>query len=280
MKFCLEDGTLLQPATIVSDPNATLVLPVAHRGAAPPTAHSAQRPTQIDRPLLTQTDQVVSPSFQSAPARKSPLPWILGIAVVLGASGIVIALILVRALLPTNRPADQAVTATSSPTPVGPMTAQSPASTPPDTSEFPRQASANSSPSRPQANKATAETTPTQPATQKATPTPKPASTTETATGAKQRTTIQGGVMNGKAVHLVQPVYPQIAKQAHASGTVIVQVLIDEQGNVISAHALSGHPLLQAPALAAARGSKFEATTLSGQPVRVTGVIHYNFVAQ
>jgi protein TonB len=91
---------------------------------------------------------------------------------------------------------------------------------------------------------------------------------------------ISGGVLNGKAVHLVTPPYPAIARSAHAAGAVQVQVLIDENGNVISAHATSGHPLLQAAAVAAARSSKFTPTKLSGQPVKVNGVIIYNFVAQ
>jgi TonB family protein len=91
---------------------------------------------------------------------------------------------------------------------------------------------------------------------------------------------ISGGVLNGKAIHLVQPSYPAIARAAHASGTVQVQVTIDENGNVISAHAVSGHPLLQASAIAAARASKFSPTKLSGMPVKVSGVLIYNFVAQ
>jgi protein TonB len=86
--------------------------------------------------------------------------------------------------------------------------------------------------------------------------------------------------MNGKALHLEKPTYPAIARQAHASGTVIVQVLIDEAGNVVSARATSGHPLLHAASVAAARASKFAPTKLSGQPVKVSGVITYNFVAQ
>lgn len=94
------------------------------------------------------------------------------------------------------------------------------------------------------------------------------------------RAPISGGVLNGKALSLPKPAYPPIAKAAHASGTVTVQVTIDENGSVISAHALSGHPLLQAVAVAAARGAKFSPTKLSGQPVKVTGVITYNFVAQ
>lgn len=94
------------------------------------------------------------------------------------------------------------------------------------------------------------------------------------------RAPISGGVLNGKAISLPKPAYPAIARQAHASGTVVVQVTIDENGNVISAHAVSGHPLLQAVAVAAARGARFSPTKLSGQPVKVTGVITYNFVAQ
>lgn len=94
------------------------------------------------------------------------------------------------------------------------------------------------------------------------------------------RAPISGGVLNGKAINLPKPSYPPIAKAAHASGTVVVQVTIDENGNVISAHAVSGHPLLQAVAVAAAKGARFSPTKLSGQPVKVTGVITYNFVAQ
>jgi protein TonB len=94
------------------------------------------------------------------------------------------------------------------------------------------------------------------------------------------RAPISGGVLNGKAISLPKPAYPPIARQAHASGTVVVQVTIDENGNVISARAVSGHPLLQAVAVSAARGARFSPTKLSGQPVKVTGVITYNFVAQ
>ena len=94
------------------------------------------------------------------------------------------------------------------------------------------------------------------------------------------RAPISGGVLNGRAISLPKPQYPAIARQAHASGTVVVQVTIDENGNVISAHAVSGHPLLQAVAVAAARQARFSPTKLSGQPVKVTGVITYNFVAQ
>jgi protein TonB len=94
------------------------------------------------------------------------------------------------------------------------------------------------------------------------------------------RAPISGGVLNGKAISLPKPAYPAIARSAHASGTVVVQVTIDENGRVISAAAVSGHPLLRGVAVQAARGARFSPTKLSGQPVKVTGVITYNFVAQ
>lgn len=91
---------------------------------------------------------------------------------------------------------------------------------------------------------------------------------------------ISGGVLNGKAISLPKPAYPAIARTARASGQVTVQVTIDENGSVISARAVGGHPLLQAAAVAAARQARFSPTKLSGQPVKVTGVITYNFLPQ
>lgn len=91
--------------------------------------------------------------------------------------------------------------------------------------------------------------------------------------------TVSGGVVNGKARSLVTPQYPAAARAVRASGAVNVQVTIDEQGNVISASATSGHTLLRAAAVQAARASKFNPTLLTGQPVKVTGIIIYNFVA-
>ncbi|MGH9961123.1 MAG: TonB family protein [Pyrinomonadaceae bacterium] len=95
-----------------------------------------------------------------------------------------------------------------------------------------------------------------------------------------KRAPISGGVLNGKALSLPQPEYPPIARQAKASGTVVVQVTIDEYGNVIATRAVSGHPLLQAASVAAAMQAKFSPTFMLGEAVKVTGVITYNFVAQ
>lgn len=90
---------------------------------------------------------------------------------------------------------------------------------------------------------------------------------------------VSGGVVNGKAKNLVKPAYPSAAKAVNAEGAVSVQIVIDEQGNVASAKAVSGHPLLRQAAEQAALQSTFAPTMLNGQPVMVTGVVVYNFVA-
>ncbi len=89
---------------------------------------------------------------------------------------------------------------------------------------------------------------------------------------------ISGGVLNGKATSLPKPPYPAAARAVRASGAVNVQVTISESGSVVSASAVSGHPLLRQAAEQAARQARFAPTTLSGQAVSVTGVIVYNFV--
>ncbi len=88
---------------------------------------------------------------------------------------------------------------------------------------------------------------------------------------------IKGEVVDGKAVDLPQPPYPALARAAHASGVVGVQVVIDEEGKIIAAQAISGHPLLRAAALKSAREARYTPTLLDGKPVYVSGVINYNF---
>jgi TonB family protein len=92
--------------------------------------------------------------------------------------------------------------------------------------------------------------------------------------------TVSMGVVNGKATNLPKPLYTAIAKAAHAYGTVTIQVLIDEHGKVISAQPISGNPLLLRESVQAAYQARFTPTLLSNQPVKVSGVITYNFVMQ
>jgi len=92
------------------------------------------------------------------------------------------------------------------------------------------------------------------------------------------RAPISGGILNGKAISKPAPAYPAVAKAARAQGTVVVQVVVDEEGRVVSAQAVSGHPLLRQAAQQAAEQARFSPTWLSGQPVKITGTITYNFV--
>ena len=91
---------------------------------------------------------------------------------------------------------------------------------------------------------------------------------------------VSKGVLIAKVISMPTPAYPLLAKQVRASGPVNVQILIDESGIVISAHAVNGHPMLIHAAEDAARRARFTPTLLSNQPVKVQGVITYNFVLQ
>jgi protein TonB len=89
---------------------------------------------------------------------------------------------------------------------------------------------------------------------------------------------VSKGAITGEAIELPRPLYPQLAKINRIQGAVGVQVLIDEGGKVISAHAVSGNAFLTTEAVRAAYRARFSPTKLSGQPVKVSGLITYNFV--
>ena len=88
---------------------------------------------------------------------------------------------------------------------------------------------------------------------------------------------VSGGILNGKAISLPAPLYPEIARRARTTGLVVVEVMVDVTGRVISAKAVDGPTMLQGVSETAARQARFSPTLLSGQPVRVFGQITYNF---
>jgi periplasmic protein TonB len=106
-------------------------------------------------------------------------------------------------------------------------------------------------------------------------PMPKPSPTV--APTPQQAVRMTSTMLQGKAVKRVQPPYPQIAKIGRISGAVQVQVMISEDGTVDSASVLSGHPLLRDASVQAARQWVFSPTILNGQPVRVVGILTFNF---
>ncbi|MGH9824428.1 MAG: TonB family protein, partial [Blastocatellia bacterium] len=85
------------------------------------------------------------------------------------------------------------------------------------------------------------------------------------------------GPIQGQVIRRVEPVYPPAAKTANVSGSVVVEVSIDEKGNVVGARAVSGSGMLAPAAVAAARGFRFTPTTLDGVPVRSSRAIVFNF---
>jgi TonB family protein len=270
MKFCLEDGAVLvegREPTSRGSAEATLHMPGPTRqspGASPTSPPSTITSIGFQPSAGGGGSNSVA---ESTGSRKGALLWIV-IALIIGGSGIAIALIMTRGRDGSSSGIPNA-NQISSPTPGQNTTESSSSNTESSASPKP----ADTSQTNRQTEKAAAETASVKPPkseVKEATPLPPKAT---------PRGPVSGGVLNGKAVRLVQPTYPAIARSAHASGQVRVQVLIDENGNVISAHATSGHPLLQASAVAAARGSKFTPTTLGGEPVKVNGVIIYNFVA-
>jgi periplasmic protein TonB len=89
---------------------------------------------------------------------------------------------------------------------------------------------------------------------------------------------LSSSVISSKVIEKPAPPYPIIARAGHVQGAVAVQILIDEQGRVVSAKATSGNPLLMQAAVQAAYRARFTPTLLSNKPVKVTGNITYNFV--
>jgi TonB family protein len=88
---------------------------------------------------------------------------------------------------------------------------------------------------------------------------------------------VSGGVLNGKAISLPAPTYPDIARRMRQAGKVEVEVIVDENGKVISARATAGPSVLRDVAVEAAQRARFTPTKLSGQPVKISGRIDYNF---
>jgi TonB family protein len=91
---------------------------------------------------------------------------------------------------------------------------------------------------------------------------------------------VNGPVLDDKALSKPAPPYPPAAKAARASGRVKVVVVVDESGKVSVATAVSGHPLLRHAAAEAAKQARFTPTLVGGEPVKVAGVLTYNFVLE
>jgi TonB family protein len=85
------------------------------------------------------------------------------------------------------------------------------------------------------------------------------------------------GPLHGKEITLMKPEYPDKAKSEGVSGKVTVAILVNEQGRVVSARALTGQPMLRIAAVVAARQSKFSPEKLAAQRSKNSGTITYTF---
>ena len=88
-----------------------------------------------------------------------------------------------------------------------------------------------------------------------------------------------GAVLAGKAIFRQEPSYPPGARQGRISGSVIVQVTVDESGKVINARTLCGHDYFARTSEEAARRWRFTPTMVNGVPVKVVGTITFNFTS-
>jgi len=107
-----------------------------------------------------------------------------------------------------------------------------------------------------------------------------PPPTMNTETSADDKAPIEGGFLNGKAIDLPKATYPEAARKNHEAGTVQVKVIIDETGKVISATAIFGPEVLRDSAVKAAMRAKFKPSAVNGVPVKISGILTYDFVAQ
>lgn len=108
-------------------------------------------------------------------------------------------------------------------------------------------------------------------------PPPMPANAQPGGVPLPKKINVSGGVLQAGAIKKVQPIYPAEAKAQRVQGSVEIQILVSEDGNVIEASVISGPELLRDVALEAAREWKFKPTELSGVPVKIQGVLTFNF---
>ncbi len=76
----------------------------------------------------------------------------------------------------------------------------------------------------------------------------------------------------------VAPIYPEIARAARVSGTVVVECTIDPSGRVVDARVITGHALLNESALDAVRQWRYEPTRLNRVPVAVLMTVTVRFI--
>jgi protein TonB len=109
------------------------------------------------------------------------------------------------------------------------------------------------------------------------TPTPTRTPAAEETTKEPIKLRVSSGVAQGLLVHQVDPVYPREARKEHIQGTVLLQVVIDRQGNVTELRVSKGEPILAEAAVSAVKQWKYRPYLLNGEPVEIATTVLINF---
>jgi periplasmic protein TonB len=86
------------------------------------------------------------------------------------------------------------------------------------------------------------------------------------------------GVKAPRIIFAPNPVYPVLARQAKISGAVVIDAVIDTQGNVVEMRTVSGQQILALAAMEALRHWKYEPTILGGEAIPVELLVTITFV--
>jgi TonB family protein len=87
----------------------------------------------------------------------------------------------------------------------------------------------------------------------------------------------RGNFQDAELIKRVEPVYPELAKRARVQGQVVMQVTIDEEGNVTDVKVLKGPPLLSGAAIAAVKQWKYRPALMNGEPTSWIVNVTLNF---
>lgn len=93
----------------------------------------------------------------------------------------------------------------------------------------------------------------------------------------KQPVRVGGRVRRPQLVKQIAPKYPPLARDAHITGEVVIDAILDERGNVTEMKVISGPPLFYSAAMDALREWKYEPTYLNDEPISVQLIVTITF---